>query len=106
MQRTKTKKMRPCDPLVVKLTEWDTRTPAQDEALRDLSLPRDRPTRELMERLTNTGRLTLRELASGLEIETTSFVGSVALGPVTVRIEPKLGARPLSNLLGYALGLH
>jgi 5-methylcytosine-specific restriction enzyme subunit McrC len=41
-----------------------------------------------------------------LEIETTSFVGSIAVGPVIVRIQPKLGARPLSCLLGYALGLH
>ena len=106
IQRTKTKMMRRHDPPVVKLTEWDTRTPAQDAALRDLSLPTDRRTRELMGRLADAGMLTLRELASGLEIETTSFVGSVALGPVTVRIQPKLGARPLSCLLGYALGLH
>jgi 5-methylcytosine-specific restriction enzyme subunit McrC len=93
------------DPPVVKLTEWETRTPAQNAVLRDLSLPTDRRTRELMARLADTGMLTLRELSSGLEIETTSFVGSLALGPVTVRIQPKLGARPLSCLLGYALGL-
>jgi 5-methylcytosine-specific restriction enzyme subunit McrC len=105
-QRTKTKKMRQNDAPVVKLTEWDTGTPARDSVLRDLSLPTDRRTRELMGQLADRGMLTLRELATGLEVETTSFVGSVALGPVTVRIQPKLGVRPLSCLLGYALGLH
>jgi hypothetical protein len=49
--------------------------------------------------------VTVRELRAGLAVSTTSFVGSIQIGPLTIQINPKIGGRDFSALLGYALGL-
>jgi 5-methylcytosine-specific restriction enzyme subunit McrC len=49
--------------------------------------------------------VTVRELREGLEIGTTSFVGSITLGSLTVRIQPKMDGGQFSALLAYAIGL-
>ena len=49
--------------------------------------------------------ITVRELRAGLAIATTSFVGSIKIGPLTVQIHPKIEGHAFSALLGYALGL-
>src|SRR5262249_42228615 len=40
-----------------------------------------------------------------LEIESTSYVGRIDVGPLRIAIQPKLPAMPLSTLLRYAYGL-
>ena len=52
-----------------------------------------------------TGAWSVTEVRQGLRIETTSFVGSLALGPIQLRIQPKLRGAPLLTLLRYAYGL-
>ncbi len=49
--------------------------------------------------------LTVRELRTGLAVTTTSFVGSIQIGSITVQISPKIEGHAFSVLLGYALGL-
>jgi 5-methylcytosine-specific restriction enzyme subunit McrC len=61
--------------------------------------------RALAERLSSERKLTIRELRSGLELEATSYVGSVRLGALGVVIEPKLAGGPLLRLFRYAHGL-
>ncbi|MBX7223492.1 MAG: McrC family protein [Blastocatellia bacterium] len=55
--------------------------------------------------MTRSGRLEVLELAGGLELRATSYVGRVQLGALTLTIQPKLQGAPLLNLLRYAYGL-
>lgn len=45
------------------------------------------------------------ELARGLELRATSFVGRISLGAITVTIQPKIPGEPLLRLFRYAYGL-
>lgn len=49
--------------------------------------------------------VTVRELRTGLAVTTTSFVGSIQVGPITVQISPKMDGQAFSALLGCSLGL-
>ncbi len=89
----------------IDLHEWQEATPATTPSLRDLALPPDRALRDLLARRHVQRKLTVRELRDGLSIATRSFVGSIDLGAITLRIQPKLDGRPFSVLLGYAIGL-
>lgn len=90
---------------VVHLTEWQNATPGSVPALAGLQLPDTYDIHLLVRRLRERQILTVRELRSGLEITTGSFVGSLAIGPLTIRIRPKVDARAFGVLIGYALGL-
>lgn len=79
--------------------------PESVEALRGLSFEGHPDAWALAERLRETGRLVVGEVRQGVSIETTSFVGSLALGPIHLRIRPKLRGAPLLTLLRYAYGL-
>jgi 5-methylcytosine-specific restriction enzyme subunit McrC len=59
----------------------------------------------LAEALTKSGRMQVLELAHGLEIHTTSYVGRISLGKFTVTIHPKISGVPLLSLFRYAYGL-
>lgn len=91
--------------LVISLTEWQTASPATAPALAGLRLEGTPDVRATIERLNSSRVLTITELRAGLEIRTTSYVGSLTLGRVTLRIEPKLEVISLAVLIGYALGL-
>lgn len=84
--------------------EWATYTPAGAPALagRDLG---DAAARRLAADLAIAGRLKVLELRAGLQVETTSYVGTVRLGDLRLTIQPKLQGLPLLNLLRYAYGL-
>lgn len=84
--------------------EWGTYTPASAPALagRDLG---DAAARRLAADLAVTGRLKVLELRAGLQVETTSYVGTVRLGSLQLTIQPKLQGLPLIYLLRYAYGL-
>ena len=73
--------------------------------LKDVYLPPGPHERALLARLETQGMITVRELRTGLAIATTSFVGSIKIGPITVQIRPKIEGHAFSVLLGYALGL-
>ena len=45
--------------------------------------------RQLAEELTATGRIEVLELARGIELRATSFVGRFRLGDITVTVHPK-----------------
>jgi hypothetical protein len=61
--------------------------------------------RRLAEELTKTRRMAVLELASGLELRATSFVGRFLLGELTVTVQPKIPDAPLLSLFRYAYGL-
>ncbi|MBE2234143.1 MAG: restriction endonuclease [Anaerolinea sp.] len=86
------------------LTEWYVASPETMPELVGLELGNDKA-RQLAEALTRNGRLAVLELRRGLRIETTSFVGSLRIGPIQLSIQPKLQGMPLLNLLRYAYGL-
>ena len=84
--------------------EWRTYTPESGPTLasRDLG---DATARRLAADLAVAGRLKVLELRDGLQVVTTSYVGTVRLGKLQLSIQPKLRGLPLINLLRYAYGL-
>ncbi|MBI5607090.1 MAG: hypothetical protein HY879_27480 [Deltaproteobacteria bacterium] len=89
----------------VNLREWETLEPTRGSVLAGLTLEGYNEGRQLAERLTKDGWIEVLELARGLELRATSFVGRFNLGNVTVTIQPKLSGSPLLNLLRYAYRL-
>ncbi|MDI3287335.1 hypothetical protein [Polyangium sp. 15x6] len=94
------------DSIVIHLREWQRRSPGQSpgDPLEGLRLA-NAADRALAARLTSEGVLVVRELARGLEIETTSYVGKLRLGALTVTIAPKLGREPFARLFRHAYRL-
>lgn len=90
--------------LNVSLSEWETIRPERGNVLADRKLDND-ANRELAERLAKTGSIEVLELARGLEIRATSFVGRLSFGELIITIRPKLSGAPFLNLLRYAYGL-
>lgn len=90
----------------INLREWQCRSP---ENARDLlggkSFDGDSESRELARLLNNTGMLKIVELRSGLQIESTSFVGQITLGRLDIRIRPKIDHNVLKTLFQYAFNL-
>ena len=89
----------------VPLSEWETRRPDPGSPLAGASLARDPVAQRLAQQLTSANKIEILELASGLELRATSFVGSFLLGRLTVTIRPKIPGTRLLNLLRYAYGL-
>jgi 5-methylcytosine-specific restriction enzyme subunit McrC len=85
------------EPLTVTLTEWGR-----------LLLPgrwlRGEEARAAAAKLTDEGRLEVRELLAGLELTARSYVGDVDLGDLRVRIVPKLNPDALRRLLAFSHG--
>jgi 5-methylcytosine-specific restriction enzyme subunit McrC len=93
----------------IDLAEWQHATPDSHALLAGVSLDSGRhvdgDARALFQRLDRETKVSVRELRRGISITTTSFVGSVAAGPLTIRIQPKLGGGALAGLLSYAVGM-
>jgi 5-methylcytosine-specific restriction enzyme subunit McrC len=89
----------------VMMSEWEQITPQPGTPLAQLSFGNDAAARTLAERLTQDGRLSVLELARGMEIQTSSYVGTLRLGPLNLTIRPKLPGDSLLRLLRYAYGL-
>jgi len=87
------------------LSEWETAGPVRGSILAGESFDNDQASRALAERLTSLNQLEVIELARGLELRATSFVGRVRLGAVEVTVHPKISGTPLLNLFRYAYGL-
>jgi 5-methylcytosine-specific restriction enzyme subunit McrC len=90
---------------VIELTEWETATPDTIEGLRELRLPDTPEIAAAVKRVNEREMVSIRELRSGLEIRTTSYVGSLTLGAIDLRIRPKVRTESFAALVGYALGL-
>lgn len=92
--------------VAILMREWERITPGDGAGvpLSGLTLM-SAAERALARRLANQQMLHLRELARGLEIESTSFVGTVRLGDVTITIAPKVRGEALLRLICYAYEL-
>jgi 5-methylcytosine-specific restriction enzyme subunit McrC len=90
----------------VRAREWEIRAPESEAgaALAGLRLS-GAAERACAKRLSRAGMLHVRELAAGLEIEATSYVGRIQLGDLTVTVVPKLRSDALFRLFRYAYGL-
>ena len=88
--------------LTVQLAEWEKRAPTPGSPLWGLALP---GARAIAEDLTRSGQLEVLELASGVELRASSWVGRVKLGDLTVTVQPKIPSAPFLQLLRYAYGL-
>lgn len=86
------------------LREWECREPDPGTALAGLTFE-DAGTRDLARQFTASGKLELLELAQGIAVRTTSFVGRVRLGRLVITVRPKIEGMPLLALLRYAYGL-
>lgn len=60
----------------------------------------------LSDKLSSGGFLHVQDLKSGLNIQTTSYVGRLQLGPLQLHIRPKIEHLPLLSLFRYAYGLN
>jgi 5-methylcytosine-specific restriction enzyme subunit McrC len=89
----------------VNLTEWETQGPTNGSPLRGRVLAGNPAAQRLAETLTQEGRIEILELARGLELRASSFVGRFALGDLMVTIRPKISGMPLMNLLRFAYRL-
>ncbi len=91
--------------MYVNLTEWETREPSKGGPLAGPILANYPTAQRLAETLTREGRIEILELARGLELRTSSYVGRFALGELIITIRPKIFGVPLMNLLRYAYRL-
>jgi len=89
--------------IVVSLREWETVIPERGGPTWGVSLE-GAAARALAERLTDGGRLVVRELRTGLELQSKSWVGRVRLGDLDVVIQPKLAPELLMALVGHCYG--
>lgn len=92
-------------PVAVVLHEWEEVRPEPGTPLAGLSFGDDSTARQAAEVLSRSGRLTILELAQGLSVAATSFVGRVQVGPLRITVRPKLPGAPLLGLLRYAYHL-
>ena len=89
----------------VDLLEWQRATPESHPELRNLKPDLGPQERAMLARLHRQAMVTVQELRRGVAVHTTSYVGSIQVGSLAVRIAPKLKGSPFSLLLGYAVGL-
>lgn len=89
----------------IDLLEWERKSPESDPDLAGLNFGRDESVRSMANLLSQSGRLEISELSTGLSINASSFVGTVRLGNIKITIHPKISGSPLLNLLRYAYGM-
>lgn len=87
------------------LREWEAAGPESHAQLAGLSFADHPSARRLSRELAQTSQIVALELAQGLSIEASSFVGQIQLGPLRLTIRPKIEGLPLLKLLRYAYGL-
>lgn len=90
----------------VELSEWQVLRPSSERQLRGQSFDGQAGARRVAEQLSLHRLLTVLELRQGIELRTTSYVGSLTLGDLQINIKPKIGFDVLVTLFRYAYGLH
>ena len=86
----------------IHLSEWETCEPKRGSPLWGMNLSEGR---DVAQELNKSRQLEILELAQGVEIRASSWVGRVELGELTVTIQPKIPGAPFLQLLRYAYGL-
>lgn len=89
----------------IELAEWQTLTPATEKLLAGASFDGQPAARHLAQQITEQGRLAVYELRHGIELHSTSYVGTILLGDLRVNITPKLDFDVLRTLFRYAYQL-
>jgi 5-methylcytosine-specific restriction enzyme subunit McrC len=92
----------------LRLTEWERVGPndlPRGNLLRGLSFGSDERARTLAAQLSRAGVVTITELRDGLQVEATSFIGRLSVGPMDLTIVPKIEWSRWLTLVGYALRL-
>lgn len=87
----------------IRLAEWTRLGPVEHTALRGRVLSPE--ARDLAADLERTRALRIRELRTGIEIETRSFVGSLVLDDLRIDIVPKIGIPRLMRMVARSYGL-
>lgn len=93
---------------VIVLKEWETRKPdalGPGAPLHGLTLGDDPAVKLQVDKLAQAGIVTITELRDGLRIDTTSYVGHLAIGAIDIKILPKVAWPRWLTLFGYALRL-
>ena len=91
--------------ITVCLREWETYRPGPGTPLAGVSFGADDVSRALADHLSSSGKLEILELAKGISISTSSYVGRVRLGRIRITVRPKITGMPLLTLLRYAYRL-
>jgi 5-methylcytosine-specific restriction enzyme subunit McrC len=91
--------------VALELQEWSSNLPQPGSPLVGLSFGSDHLARAVAQQLSNAEKVEILELSSGLSIRTTSYVGKIRLGQLSITIRPKINGAPWLNLLRYAYGL-
>ena len=87
--------------IAINLPEWTQVTLRKESGLEGLVLTEA----AAAQAAALTGKLIICPGFHGIEIESTSYVGQVSVGPLHIAIRPKLTGVPLVTLLRYAYGL-
>lgn len=91
--------------VAVTLREWESVSSEPGSPLHGVYLPEDQRVRRAAEEIAKRGMLRLTEARHGLAVTSTSFVGRVRLGNLTITVQPKITGVPLMRLLAYAYNL-
>ncbi len=89
----------------LELQEWKNYAPESEPPLVGESFGDDISARKLAKELSDADKLEILELARGLSIGTTSYVGRIRIGKFSITIRPKITGTPLLNLMRYGFGL-
>jgi 5-methylcytosine-specific restriction enzyme subunit McrC len=93
-------------PLFIHMQEWTCKEPTEPGSpLSGLFLEENDEVKGVAKQLSESEKLRILELREGLSIESTSYVGRIALGNIQITIHPKINGTPLVRLLRYAYGL-
>src|SRR3982074_1172839 len=85
----------------INLHEWENQGPTK-HGVSDSELKFDARSDELVRELVKRAKLQVFQLRSGIEVRSTSWVGQVAIGNLSISVQPKITGLPLIELLRYA----
>src|ERR1700694_3507158 len=87
----------------IDLKEWQSTTFITHPQLAGMVLPEDDSTQSLIEAVSE--KLIISQMRKGIVLESSSFVGRIAVGDLQITIRPKIEMLPLLHLLQYAYRL-
>ena len=89
----------------VDIQEWQQTSFETHKQLIGVELPEDDTTQTLIQVLSASEKLKIAQLRKGVSLETSSYVGKIALGDLQITIRSKIRTLPLLHLLQYTYGL-
>src|SRR5947209_7620977 len=87
------------------LQEWEHVSPVTNKSLAGVRLELDDETQTIVQNLSEASKLKITELAKGIAVEATSYVGRIGIGDLQISIRPKIEITALLHLLQYTYGL-